>query len=119
MKFFMLLHPDPNSTAVNGPSEEFMQEMGSWIGSQMATGKVIATGAWEPAQQATVVGPLDGRAAIVDGPYTEAKELVGGFVLIEEPSRDDAIKGAQEFVQFHIDNWPGWNGWSEVRQVYE
>lgn len=119
MKFFMVLHPDPASTAIDGPSDEFMERMGEWIGPQMTSGKVIATGAWEPAQQATVVGPVSGRAAIVDGPYTEAKELVGGFVLIEEESRAAAIAGAEEFVQFHIDNWPGWNGWSEVRQVYE
>jgi hypothetical protein len=119
MKFFMVLHADPNSTAINGPSEEFMARMGEWVGQQMATGKVIATGAWEPAQQATVVGPVAGRAAIVDGPYTEAKELVGGFVLVEEETRAAAIAGATEFVQFHIDPWAGWNGWSEVREVFE
>jgi hypothetical protein len=96
-----------------------MARMGEWVGSQLQTGKIIATGAWEPAQQATVVSPVGGRASVVDGPYTEARELVGGFVLIEEESRDAAIAGAQEFVQFHIDHWPGWNGFSEVRQVFE
>jgi hypothetical protein len=119
MKFFMILHPDPNSTAANGPSEQFMAAMGEYIAPQMASGKVIATGAMEPIQQATIVEPVAGKATVVDGPFTEAKELVGGWVIVEAESRDEAVAGAREFIQLHVDQWPGWNGYSEVHEVYE
>ena len=116
--FFLFFFRDPERHVQAGPGELVSPADGRVMVAGEATGS-FATGAWEPAQEATVVGPVSGRAAIVDGPYTEAKELVGGFVLVEEKSREDAVAGAEEFVQFHLDNWPGWNGWSEVRQVYE
>jgi len=119
MKFFSILHPDPNSTATQGPSMEFMSKMGEYIGPYMTNGKVIATGAMEPIQQATIVEPVKGMANVVDGPFTEAKELVGGWVLLNADSRDDAVQVAKDFIQLHIDHWPGWNGWSETHEVYE
>ena len=70
-----------------------MAQMGEYVTRQMASGKVIATGAMEPIQAGTVIAPVDGKARIVDGPYTEAKELIAGWVLLEADSRDEAIKG--------------------------
>ena len=119
MRFFISLAPDPDSTAVSGPSEEFMEMMGRYVVDHMATGKVIATGAMEPIQTGTVVAPVSGQARVVDGPYTEAKELVAGWVLLEADSRDEAITQAEEFIQLHLDHWPGWNGHSVVRQVLD
>ncbi len=119
MKFFITLVPDPASTASQGPSVEFMGAMGEYVTKQFASGKVIATGAMEPIQAGTVVAPVERQARIVDGPYTEAKELIAGWVLINADSRDEAIRGAQEFVQMHIDHWPGWNGQGVVREVLE
>jgi len=119
MRFFTTLVADPGSTAVNPPSQEFYGVMGQYIEKQLASGKVIATGAMEPIQAGTVVAPVGGEARIVDGPYAEAKELVAGWVLLEADSRAEAISGAEEFVQLHIDHWPGWNGHGVVRQVLD
>jgi hypothetical protein len=119
VKFFITLVPDPNSTAAQGPSAEFMSLMGGYVMKQMSSGKVIATGAMEPIQAGTVVAPVDHQARIVDGPYAEAKELVAGWVLVNADSRDEAIRGSEEFIQFHIDHWPGWNGRGVVREVFE
>lgn len=118
MKFFIKLNLDPNSTAIQPPSPEFMGLMGEYVGKAFASGRVIATGAMEPIQQATIVEPVNGKASVVDGPFTEAKELVGGWVLLEADSRDEAIATAEEFVQLHIDHWPGWNGYGDVHEVY-
>jgi hypothetical protein len=96
-----------------------MASMGDYIGMQMGSGKVIATGAMEPIQAGSVVGPVSGQARVVDGPYTEAKELVAGWVLLEADSRDEAIAVSTEFVQMHLDHWPGWNGHGVVRQVLD
>ena len=117
MRFFITLVPDPDSTAAQGPSEEFIGAMGEYVMRQMASGKVIATGAMEPIQAGTVTAPVDGKARTVDGPYTEAKELIAGWVLLEADSREEAIAGSEEFIQMHIDGWPGWNGHGLVREV--
>ena len=118
MKFFISLVPDPNSTAVQQPTPEFYRIMDGYISKALATGKVIATGAMEPVQQATIVAPVSKKVRVVDGPYTEAKELVGGWVLVEADSRQHAIDSAAEFIQLHIDHWPGWNGHGRIQEVY-
>lgn len=118
MKFFISLVPDPTSTAAQQPTPEFYGIMGDYVSKAFATGKVIATGAMEPVQQATVVAPVSKEARVIDGPYTEAKELVAGWVLLEAESRQEAIDTASEFVQLHIDNWPGWNGHGRIQEVY-
>jgi len=119
MRFFTTLVPDPNSTAVNPPSPEFYGVMGQYVEKAFASGKVIATGAMEPIQAGTVVAPVSGDARVVDGPYAEAKELIAGWVLLDVGSRDEAIASAEDFVQMHIDHWPGWNGHGVVRQVLD
>jgi hypothetical protein len=118
MQFFITLVPDPASTATEAPSDEFMAMMGEYVTRQISSGKVIATGAMEPIQAGTVVAPVEHAARIVDGPYTEAKELVAGWVLLSADSREEAIKQSEEFIQMHIDHWPGWNGHGIVREVY-
>jgi hypothetical protein len=118
VKFFISLVPDPNSTAAQQPTPEFYGIMDGYVSKALASGKVIATGAMEPIQQATVVAPVSREARVVDGPYTEAKELVAGWVLLEADSRKEAIDNASEFVQLHIDHWPGWNGHGKVQEVY-
>jgi len=118
MKFFISLVPDPDSTATQQPTPEFYGIMGDFVSKAFASGKVIATGAMEPVQQATVVAPVRNQARVIDGPYTEAKELFAGWVLLEAQSRDEAIDTASEFVQLHIDNWPGWNGHGRIQEVY-
>jgi hypothetical protein len=118
VKFFISLVPDPDSTATQQPTPEFYGIMGDYVSKAFASGKVIATGAMEPVQQATVVAPVRNEARVIDGPYTEAKELVAGWVLLVADSRDEAIDTASEFVQLHIDNWPGWNGHGRVQEVY-
>ena len=116
MKFFITLVPDPSSTATQAPSDEFMAMMGEYVTRQISSGKVIATGAMEPIQAGTVVAPVAREARIVDGPYTEAKELVAGWVLLT-PNRARMRSESEEFVQMHIDHWPGWNGHGIVREV--
>ena len=55
---------------------------------------------------------------IVDGPYSEAKELVGGYAIQNYNSLDEAREGARWLLQLHKDLWPEWEGEVEVRQMY-
>jgi hypothetical protein len=58
-----------------------------------------------------------GEIKAIDGPFTEAKEIVGGFAILEFPSREEAVKSATEFMGLHKKYWPGWEGETEVRQI--
>jgi hypothetical protein len=52
------------------------------------------------------------------GPFTEAKEVVGGYAIFELPSKKEAIEETVKFMQLHKDHWPGWEGETEVRPMF-
>jgi hypothetical protein len=58
-----------------------------------------------------------GQISKIDGPFTEAKEIVGGYAVLEFKSKEEAIEGAKRFMELHKKYWPGWEGETEVRQV--
>jgi hypothetical protein len=58
-----------------------------------------------------------GRLKVTDGPFTEAKEVVGGYALVEVASKEEALKIAQEFMELHRVHWPAFEGESEVRPL--
>ena len=57
----------------------------------------------------------DGKLSVVDGPFVEAKEVIGGYAIFELRDKQEAIEKAVEFMQVHRDNMPGWEGTCEVR----
>lgn len=56
---------------------------------------------------------------IKDGPFTEAKEVIGGFAIYELPSKAEMIKLTREFCQMQMDIWPAWEGEVEIRQMWD
>ena len=59
-----------------------------------------------------------GKVTVTDGPFTETNEVLGGYAQFELKSRDDAIKSAVRFMELHKKHWPGWEGETEVRQMF-
>ena len=55
---------------------------------------------------------------VTDGPFTEAKEVVGGYAQFELKSKEEAVKSAVRFMELHKKHWPGWEGETEVRQMF-
>ena len=64
-----------------------------------------------------MVGLAGGKLAVIDGPFVEAKEVIGGFAIFELPGKEEAIASAMAFMQLHKDHMPGWEGTCEVRAV--
>ena len=54
----------------------------------------------------------------IDGPFTESKEVVGGYAVFEFNSREEAIESAVSFMELHRQHWPEWVGETEVRQIF-
>ena len=67
--------------------------------------------------EARVVRVVDGVQAVTDGPFTEAKEVVGGYAMVEVASRDEAMKVARNFMELHRVHWPEFEGECEVRPL--
>lgn len=66
-----------------------------------------------------VVRTDGGPAAVVDGPFTETKELIAGYSITEVETFEQAVEAAQIFLDLSAKHWPGWTGEAEVRQIAE
>jgi hypothetical protein len=94
MQFLMY---DPHYTPENAtpPTPELMAEMGKFIGEAMAAGVLVTTGALN--QKGTRLRLADGKFSVTDGPFIEAKELTGGFAVIQANSLEEAIEWCKRF----------------------
>lgn len=88
-----------DSVPLPPPSPDLMVRMGAFIQEATATGVLVATGGLTPTSQGTTVRYADGKFTVTDGPYTEAKELVGGWALLETSSKEEVIDWAKRFLE--------------------
>jgi hypothetical protein len=58
-----------------------------------------------------------GRTTVLDGPFTEAREVIGGYAIIEVDTWEQGVETARRFVGIHERSWPGWSGEAEVRRL--
>lgn len=114
MQFMTMLKMREDAGA---PPPDFLEAMGAYIAGVAASGRLITTGGLLPSSAGAEVRATAGRIVVTHGPFTEATELVGGYAVFDVASRDEAVTMAAEFVQLHVDHWPGWEGASEIRQI--
>jgi len=81
-------------------------------------GTMVASGGLAPTAASTRVRLSGGKVTAIDGPFTEAKEVVGGYAVFDLKSKEEAIEGALHFMELHRKYWPGWEGETEVRQIF-
>ena len=84
----------------------------------MRNGTLVATGGLAPTAMSKRVRLAAGRVSVIDGPFAEAKEVVGGYAILEAPSQEAALEQAVWLMDLHREHWPGWEGEVEVRQIF-
>lgn len=94
MKYFMRTTPDPQETQAP-PSPEMMAAIGALIQEGFQNGTLVATGALDP--RTIRVASSGGSFTVTDGPFTEAKEAVVGWAIVEVGSQDEAIELSRQF----------------------
>ena len=80
-------------------------------------GTLLDTGGLAPLARSARVRLSGGAVTVVDGPFSEAKEVVGGYGVVEAKTREEAVEGAVWLINMHREHWPGWEGEVEVRQI--
>src|SRR5580658_5474983 len=110
MKFLSIYKSVERATP---PTQQEMEEMGKLIEDGMKAGWLIATEGCLPSALGARVRKALGKVTVTDGPFTEAKELVGGFALLEAKSKAEAIQLSKDFLNVAGD------GECELRQLYE
>jgi hypothetical protein len=117
MKYLMFIkHADNHSGA---PPKALMDAMGEFVGRMSAKGILKDTGGLKPTSQAYRIRSSGGKLQTIDGPFTESKEVIGGYALVETQSKEEADAVAREFMELHRIHWPEFECESEVRPVEE
>jgi len=114
MRFMMLVKHAENQ---GPPPKGFMEEMDKLHAEAVKAGTIRDSGGLSSLAKSTRVRVAKGQVTAVDGPFSEAKEVVGGFAVFELNSKQEAIDGALRFMEMHKKFWPGWEGETEVRQI--
>ena len=94
------------------PSPEFVAAMQKLIEEGMKSGWLIATEGCLPSALGARVRSSGGKLTVIDGPFTESKEVIGGFAILEAKSKEDAIRLTREFLKVAGD------GECELRQIF-
>ena len=95
------------------PTQTEMEKMGKYIEQSFKEGTLLATEGCLSSSLGARVRKTNGQFKVVDGPFTEAKEIVGGFAIINAKSKEDAIRITKDFLNIAGD------GETEIRQLYE
>jgi hypothetical protein len=113
MRFLSMIRVEENTGQV--PSEQLMHDMMKLIDEQTREGTLIRTAGLRPTREAVRVQlRKGGKLSSVDGPFTETKEVIGGFAILEAASMAEAVELARRFLEVHGDTW---DIDCEVRQI--
>lgn len=101
-----------------GPAPQALQDaMAALIADSLKTGSLVQTGGLGASSSGFRVRSAGGKLTVTDGPFSEAKEVVGGYAILEWASREQAVESALAFMRLHSQHWPSWEGECEVRPI--
>jgi hypothetical protein len=115
MRYMMIVKAAENQ---GFPPKELMTAMGAMSEEVRKAGAMISDGGLLPTAQGARVEIRGGKLTTTDGPFTEAKEVVGGFAIFELNFMKDAIESAEKFMELHRKYWPAWEGVTEIRPMF-
>ena len=116
MKYLMLIKHSENYRGEPIP-QSLMDAMGAFVTEGFKSGILKDTAGLRPTAEGFRVRSSKNQLKLTDGPFTEAKEIVGGYAMIEVASRAEAEKVARDFMELHRVHWPAFEGECEVRPV--
>lgn len=93
------------------------EAMGKFVEASFKSGVLKDTAGLEPTSKGTRIVLKQGKLTKLDGPFTESKEIVGGYAIVEATTHQQALDLATEFMEIHRVHWPEFEGECEVRQL--
>jgi hypothetical protein len=116
----LMTKPGKDYEAGVPPSPELMAAIGKITEEGTKAGVVVDTGGLMPSAKGAIVRFTGGKLSVIDGPFTEAKEIIGGYAIVQVKSKQEAIDMAKRFMEIHREILgPSYEGESEIRQMYD
>jgi hypothetical protein len=110
---FMYIVTSPKGHVM--PSPALMDAINKVRDREIKAGRMIDDGGLMPVATGARVTISDKELSVIDGPFVEAKEVIGGYAIFDLRDKEEAIAMAREFMQLHLDHMPEWEGTCEVR----
>jgi len=116
MKYLMLIKHAESYRGEPIP-QALMDAMGEFVTEGFKSGILKDTAGLKPTADGFRVRSSGGRLKVTDGQFTESKEIVGGYALVEVASREEALEVARQFMELRRVHWPAFEGECEVRPL--
>ena len=116
MKYLMLIKHSESYRSEPIP-QGLLDAMDKFVSRSFETGVLKDTAGLRPTSEGFAVRLKGGNLKITDGPFTEAKEVIGGYAVVEAKSNEEAREVARQFMDLHRVHWPTFEGECEVRQL--
>lgn len=120
MRFMMLVKGSSDYEAGKPPSPELMEAIGALAERGFRDRTLVEQGGLLPSSAGARIRVKDGKVRVIDGPFAEARELIGGYAIVNAGSRDEAVRMGREFMGLHASILgPSFEGELEVRQLFD
>lgn len=116
MRFMMIVRANKETEAGVMPSEELLSAMGKYNEELMKAGVLVDLAGLQPSSKGARIKYSGGKRTVIDGPFSETKELIAGYWIIQVKSREEAIEWAKRVPAPHGENV---EGEIEIRQFFE
>jgi hypothetical protein len=104
----------------SGPPPQALMEAIGRLGEEAGrAGVMVEMGGLLPSGAGARVRLEGGKVTVTDGPFSEAKEVIGGYAVFDVKSKQEAIEWTKRFMELHRGHWRGWEGETEVRQLFD
>ena len=120
MRFMMLVKANKDFEAGAAPNPELMAAVAKLADEATGHGVLVTGGGLLPSSEGVRIRVAGGKTLVIDGPFAETKELVGGFAIFDLESREEAIESGRKFMQLHADILgPTYEGELEIRPMMD
>ena len=103
MRFLSMIRVDEKTG--QKPSQRLMDEMGKLMDEMVRDGSLVSTAGLRPTKEGVRVRSNHGKISMTEGPFTETKEVIGGYAILEAKSKEEAIELTKRFLEVHGDEW--------------
>ncbi len=103
----------------SAPPPALMEAMGKFVAQSRTDGTLVDTGGLLPSKHGVRLRLAQGEITVTDGPFSETKEVIGGWAILQADSKEQAVRIATEFVELHRKHWPGFECECEVRPMFD
>ncbi len=118
MRYMMFIKHTEDYRNADVPASLY-EEMGQFIEEATKSGNFVGGAGLQPTSAGTRVRLSKGKITVMDGPFTESKEIVGGYSIIDAKTHEEALDLARRFMEIHLKHWPTFEGECEMRPLEE